>query len=145
MSIVDDFWLLHTDGASQGNPGHGGAGAILYDPAGEVQAKISKYLGKVTNNEAEYQGILEGLKKALELGVEKVHIRMDSELIVRQILGIYKVKNERLAVFFQEVKGLLAKFKAYDIEHVRREFNSEADALASKAAKEANLNKKYDF
>jgi ribonuclease HI len=70
---------------------------------------------------------------------------MDSELIVRQILGIYKVKNARLAVFFQEVKELLGKFSEYDIAHVRREFNSAADALASRAAKSANLNKKYDF
>ncbi len=131
----DDFWLLHADGASQGNPGHGGAGAIIYDPAGEVAAEISLYLGnRVTNNEAEYQGLLEGLKKARLLGAEKLRIRMDSELIVRQILGIYKVKNARLAVFFQEVKDLLAQFAAYDIQHVRREFNREADALASRAA-----------
>ncbi|UQZ87956.1 ribonuclease H [Deltaproteobacteria bacterium Smac51] len=140
----DDFWLLHADGASLGNPGHGGAGAIIYDPSGDVQAEVSLYLGdRVTNNEAEYQGLLEGLKKALELGAEKLRIRMDSELIVRQILGIYKVKNARLAVLFQEAKDLLAKFSEYDIAHVRREFNSEADALASRAAKHANLNKKY--
>ncbi len=141
----DDFWLLHADGASLGNPGPGGAGAVIYDPSGEVRAEISMYLGgRITNNEAEYQGILEGLKKALELGVEKLHIRMDSELIVRQILGIYKVKNARLAVFYQEVKELLAQFAAFDIAHVRREFNGAADALASKAAKRADLNKKYE-
>ena len=143
--MSDDFWLLHADGASLGNPGPGGAGAILYDETGQVRAEVSLYLGsRVTNNEAEYQGLLEGLKKALELGARRIQIRMDSELVVRQVLGIYKVKNSRLAVFFQEIMKLLTKFERYEIAHVRREYNSEADALASKAARSPSLNKKYD-
>ncbi|MDR2947405.1 MAG: ribonuclease HI family protein [Candidatus Adiutrix sp.] len=134
--MSDDFWLLHADGASLGNPGPGGAGAVLYDESGQARAEISLYLGsRITNNEAEYQGLLSGLKKALELGAQRLQIRMDSELVVRQVLGIYKVKNARLAVFFQEVKELLAKFDRYEIAHVRREYNSAADALASKAAR----------
>lgn len=141
----DDFWLLHADGASLGNPGPGGAGAILYDEAGQVLAEVAVYLGsRVTNNEAEYQGLLEGLKKALELGGEKIRIRMDSELVVRQILGVYKVKNARLAVFYQQVMEALRRFGEYEIAHVRREFNREADALASKAARSPQLNKKYE-
>lgn len=141
----DDFWLLHADGASLGNPGPGGAGAIIYDGAGQVLGEVSLYLGsRVTNNEAEYQGLLEGLKKALELGAEKIRIRMDSELVVRQILGIYKVKNARLAVFYQQVMETLRKFDEYEIAHVRREFNQEADALASKAARSLKLNKQYE-
>jgi len=143
--MSDDFWLLHADGASLGNPGPGGAGAVLYDETGQVRAEVSLYLGsRVTNNEAEYQGLLEGLKKALELGAQRLQIRMDSELVVRQILGIYKVKNARLAVFYQDVVKLLAKFEKFEIAHVRREYNSEADALASKAARRPALNKKYD-
>jgi Ribonuclease HI len=141
----DDFWLLHADGASLGNPGPGGAGAVLYDEAGQVLSEVAVYLGsRVTNNEAEYQGLLEGLKKALELGGEKIRIRMDSELVVRQILGIYKVKNARLAVFYQQVMEALKRFDEYEIAHVRREFNQEADALASKAARSPKLNKKYE-
>ena len=134
--MSEEKWLLHADGASVGNPGPGGAGAVVYDPEGKVRAEVSKYLGpKVTNNEAEYQGLLEGLKEALKLGVSRLSIRMDSELVVRQVLGIYKVKNERLAVYFQEVKALLKNFDSFDIAHVRREYNREADALASRAAR----------
>ena len=143
--MTDDFWLLHADGASLGNPGPGGAGAVLYDETNQVVAEVSDYLGaRVTNNEAEYQALLKGLLKARELGAKKIHIRMDSELAVRQVLGIYKVKNARLAVFFQEVMAALKYFDEYDIQHVRREYNREADALASAAAKKASLNKKYD-
>jgi ribonuclease HI len=141
----DGFWLLHADGASLGNPGPGGAGAVLYDEAGLKRGEVSKYLGaRVTNNEAEYQGLVEGLKKALDFGAVKLRIRMDSELVVRQLLGVYKVKNVRLAVFFNEAKELLSRFEALDVAHVRREYNREADALASRAAKSALLNRKYE-
>ncbi|MDR0880940.1 MAG: ribonuclease HI family protein [Candidatus Adiutrix sp.] len=134
--MSNDFWLLHADGASLGNPGAGGAGAVIYDPAGQALGEISLYLGpKVTNNEAEYQGLLAGLKKALALGAAKIRIRMDSELVVRQILGIYKVRNERLAAFFKEDHATLGLFQQYEIAHVRRELNREADALASQAAR----------
>lgn len=133
--MSDRFWLLHTDGASLQNPGPGGAGAIIYDGEGQVAAEISEYLGaRVTNNEAEYQGLLLGLKKLLTLGVRKVHIRLDSELAVRQIQGIYKVRNARLAIFFKEVQAALAQFEEYDIAHVQRELNRAADNLASTAA-----------
>ena len=134
--MADGFWLLHADGASLGNPGAGGAGAVIYDDNKQIVGEVSDYLGpKVTNNEAEYQSLLRGLLRALELGATKLSIRMDSELAVRQILGIYKVKNPRLAVFFKEVMEALGRFEKYDIAHVRREFNSEADALASRAAR----------
>ncbi len=143
--MTDGFWLLHADGASLGNPGPGGAGAVVYDDENQIRAEISLYLGsRVTNNEAEYQGLLEGLKKALDLGAEKIRIRMDSELVVRQVLGIYRVKNSRLAVFFEDVKAALRRFKDFEIAHVRREYNQEADALASRAARSPKLNKKYD-
>lgn len=136
MTVSDNYWLLHADGASLGNPGAGGAGAVIYDGDKVVLAEVSDYLGpKVTNNEAEYQGLLRGLRQALELGGRRIRIRLDSELVVRQILGIYKVKNARLAVFYEEIKELLGRFEEYEIEHVRRELNCAADALASKAAR----------
>ncbi|MDR1043515.1 MAG: ribonuclease HI family protein [Candidatus Adiutrix sp.] len=143
--MAEAYWLLHADGASLGNPGPGGAGAVLYDDQGRVRAEISLYLGpRVTNNEAEYQGLLAGLKRALELGVTHLKIRMDSELAVRQVLGVYKVKNARLAVFFKEVTASLAKFGRYEIAHVRRELNREADALASRAARRGPLDAKRE-
>ena len=134
--MADGYWLLHADGASLGNPGAGGAGAVIYDENKQIVGEVCDYLGpKVTNNEAEYQSLLRGLIRALELGATKVSIRMDSELAVRQVLGIYKVKNPRLAVFFKEVMEVLGRFEKYDIAHVRRELNGEADALASRAAR----------
>ncbi len=128
-----------------GNPGAGGAGAIIYDQQGDVAAEISEYLGsRVTNNEAEYEGLLRGLRKALDLGARKLRIRMDSELVVRQILGVYKVKNPRLALLFQQAMELLGRLESYDIQHVRRDYNRQADALASAGARQPALNKKYE-
>jgi len=135
LNFGDGFWLLHADGASLGNPGSGGAGAVIYDDQGRVAAEISQPLGPaVTNNEAEYQALLFGLEQLLALGVGKIRIRLDSELVVRQIKGEYKVKSPRLAGLFRKAMDLLAGFETYDIAHVRRELNRSADALASRAA-----------
>ena len=135
LAVSDGFWLLHADGASLGNPGSGGAGAVIYDDQGRVAAEISQPLGPaVTNNEAEYQALLLGLDRLRSLGIGKIRIRLDSELVVRQVKGEYKVKNPRLAVFFRQVMDLLAGFETYDIAHVWRELNRAADALASQAA-----------
>jgi len=133
--LSDGFWLLHADGASLGNPGAGGAGAVVYDDQGRVAAEISQHLGPaVTNNEAEYQALRLGLERLRTLGARKIRIRLDSELAVRQVRGEYRVKNPRLAVLFRQVMDLLAGFEAYDIAHVRRELNRAADALAGRAA-----------
>jgi ribonuclease HI len=129
-----DWWILNSDGAAKGNPGPAGAGAFLRDGQGRTMAEIGRFLGQATNNEAEYQGLIIGLEEALRLGCQRLHIRMDSELIVRQILGAYRVKNERLKLLFDRVTALLQRLEAYDIVHVRRELNAEADALASRAA-----------
>ena len=118
-----------------GNPGAGGAGAVIYDDQGRVAAEISQPLGPaVTNNEAEYKALLLGLDRLRTLGARKIRIRLDSELAVRQVKGEYRVKNPRLAVLFRQVMELLAGFETYDIAHVRRELNRAADALASRAA-----------
>jgi ribonuclease HI len=133
--VIDGFWLLHADGASLGNPGHGGAGAVIYDDQGRVAAEIAQPLGPaVTNNEAEYQALLLGLERLRALGARKIRVRLDSELAVRQIKGDYRVKSPRLAGLFRQVMDLLAGFEAYDIAHVRRELNRAADALAGRAA-----------
>lgn len=130
---------LHCDGASRGNPGPAAVGAVLTDVAsGESLAEISEAIGAATNNEAEYESLRLGLEKALALAKARglparIDIFMDSELVIRQLLGRYKVKNERLKPRFAAVRELLAAFESWSADHVRREFNKEADALANKA------------
>jgi ribonuclease HI len=130
----EDNWLLNTDGAARGNPGPAGAGAVLRNASGEIVAEIGKPLGVATNNEAEYMGLIVGLEAALEQGCQHIEIRLDSELVVRQIKGEYRVKNERLKPLYDRAMGLLHRFSGYDIFHVRRAQNAEADALAADAA-----------
>jgi ribonuclease HI len=127
---------LYTDGAARGNPGPAGAGAVLSDAQGSVVEELCEYLGEATNNVAEYRALLLGLKKALDLGVEEIDVLADSELMVRQLLGRYRVKNEGLRPLFQEAMGLLKKFKKYSISHIDREENSAADRMANRAIDE---------
>ena len=124
---------LHSDGGSRGNPGPAGAGAVLYDEQGNEVAALSRYLGSATNNEAEYQARLMGLAEAKRLGAERLTVKMDSELIVRQLEGRYQVKAPGLKPMYAEAKRLLQGFAAVTILHVRREFNKRADELANQA------------
>jgi ribonuclease HI len=139
MTEKKDRWTLHTDGAARGNPGPAGAGAVLRRPDGTPVAEVSRNLGTATNNEAEYMGLLEGLEAALAHGALNLSIRMDSELIVRQLAGQYKVRNERLRPLYDRALAMLHRLEAYDIVHVRRELNAEADALAARAADESRM------
>ena len=123
---------LFTDGASRGNPGQAGAGAVLYDENNRELAARSVYLGTCTNNVAEYKALLIGLEEALRLGCTELVIALDSELIVRQIQGRYKVKNETLLRLFNEVQGYLARFDTWTIAHVPRAQNARADQLANR-------------
>lgn len=126
--------LLYTDGGSRGNPGPAGAGAVLYNQeTNEVVAEISEYLGVQTNNVAEYTALLLALQQAKELEAERVHCRLDSELIVKQMNGEYKVKNEHLAKLFVQIWNLRQQFVDVTFEHVRREKNKVADQLANDA------------
>lgn len=123
---------LFTDGASRGNPGQAGAGAVLYDENSLELAAKSVYLGTCTNNVAEYKALLIGLQEALRLGCAELTIALDSELIVRQIQGRYKVKNETLLVLFNEVQKHLACLGKWSVVHVPRAQNARADQLANK-------------
>ncbi|MBI2082058.1 MAG: ribonuclease HI family protein [Deltaproteobacteria bacterium] len=127
---------LYTDGAARGNPGPAGAGAYLCDENGDTVAELCEYLGETTNNIAEYRALLLGLKKAIELGFDEIEVLADSELMVRQLLGRYRVKNEGLKPLFQEAVRLLKQFKKYSIKHVFREANLDADRLANQAVDE---------
>lgn len=122
---------LYADGASRGNPGPAAAGAFLIAENHEVLAEVSCYLGETTNNVAEYQALIVGVEQALQLGVSQLKIKMDSQLVVRQILGEYRVKHPHLIPLFEKSRGLLAKLAKYSIHYIPREENHEADRLAN--------------
>lgn len=124
-------WLLMVDGAARGNPGEAGCGAAILDENGDLVRKLSRYLGRTTNNVAEYEGLLMGLEALLQLGQKNVIVQSDSQLMVRQLNGEYRVKDEKLKVLFQRAMGLLRQFGAYRIVHVHREMNKLADRLAN--------------
>ena len=127
---------IYTDGASRGNPGEAGAGAIIYGEEGTVIKKVKKYLGTTTNNVAEYMALIIALNEALTLKGEILHLFSDSELMVRQIKGIYKVRDRKMQALWREVKKLLSQFIQYDIICIDRRKNREADELANLAIDE---------
>lgn len=133
--MEEKFAIVFADGGSRGNPGPAGAGALVKanGPEGETVGEATKFLGEATNNYAEYTSLIIGLEKALELGFDQVEVRMDSELIVKQILGQYRVKNASLKPLYMEAKNLANKFKQFKIVHIKRNLNKEADKLANQA------------
>ncbi len=120
------------DGGSRGNPGDAGAGVYLLRN-GEPWRGLYFYLGRQTNNFAEYTALLEALKYVLSHGFQSITVNADSELLVRQILGVYKVKNPGLRVQHSEAMDLIHRMKRFSIRHIPREQNKKADALANKA------------
>jgi len=124
---------LYTDGASRGNPGEAGAGIAILDEQGNELVGTGKYLGKCTNNEAEYRALLLGLAKCAEFGSGRIKVHLDSELIVKQVNGEYKVKHPNLKPLFQQAIEKLSAFVSFSVSHVRREKNSRADELANQA------------
>ena len=124
---------LFSDGASRGNPGEAGAGIAILDEQGNELVGASQYLGQCTNNEAEYRALLFGLEKCAEFGRGSLKLHLDSELIVKQIRGEYKVKHPNLKPLHKKAMQKLSGFASLRITHVRREKNSRADELANKA------------
>lgn len=122
---------VHSDGASRGNPGPAGMGVVIYDEEGQPLWRGSRFLGKTTNNVAEYSAFLWGVEKALELSAGSVKFCLDSQLIVNQIKGIYRVKHAGLKPLYNEAVEKLAGLAHYSVEHVPREENREADQLAN--------------
>ncbi len=126
--------LIHTDGAARGNPGPAGAGAILRDAdEGTVLAEIAEPLGHATNNVAEWTAVLLALEEARRLGATHVDMRMDSELVARQISGIYRVKHPDLKPIHVAAMKLLRSFEGYTVGHVPRALNKDADRLSNVA------------
>jgi ribonuclease HI len=129
-----DDLLIHIDGAARGNPGEAGFGVHVQD--GERVAELYGYLGRATNNVAEYQALLHALRYALQRGAQRIELCSDSELVVRQIKGEYKVRHEGLRPLHREALGLLERFERATVRHVPREQNRQADRLANRAVDE---------
>lgn len=126
-------FTLRTDGGARGNPGPGGAGFVIEDETGAVVRRGGRFLGTVTNNQAEYEALIWGLETALDHGVTRLRVCADSELVVHQMNGRYRVKNEGLKPLFAKAQALVRRFACTEIVHVRREMNVAADELANVA------------
>ncbi|MBI5886630.1 MAG: ribonuclease HI family protein [Deltaproteobacteria bacterium] len=124
---------INVDGASRGNPGLAGAGAVIRDRDGTVVKKLKKFLGSVTNNVAEYQALIMALEAATHLGLTDVRIYADSELMVKQINGVYKVKSVDLKPLYDKAMLLIKRLPSVKLSHIMREENSLADAMANEA------------
>ena len=129
----EHYLIAHSDGGARGNPGPAGYGVVIKDETGRKVAALSEYLGHQTNNFAEYQGLIAALEYALQHGPKALKLISDSELLVRQIKGIYKVKNATLQDLHGRAKELIAKMDWFSIGHAFREQNQEADQLANDA------------
>ena len=127
------YLVAHSDGGARGNPGPAGFGVVIQDESGHKVASLSEYLGHQTNNFAEYQGLIAALEYALKHGPKALKLVSDSELLVRQIKGIYKVKNAALQDLHARSKELIAQLDWFSIGHALREHNQEADRLANEA------------
>lgn len=127
-----DLIVVNVDGASKGNPGESGIGVAIFDKDSNLINEAYDYLGVATNNIAEYKALIFGIKLSIEYNAKRVLFKSDSELMVKQIKGEYKVKNARLKLLFAEVQSLLKKLSNWKIMHVPREENKEADLLANK-------------
>ena len=125
--------VAHSDGGARGNPGPAGYGVVIKDETGRTLASLSEYLGHQTNNFAEYQGLIAALEYAIEHGPKALKLISDSELLVRQIKGIYKVKNAVLQDLHGRAKELIAQMEWFSIGHAFREQNQDADRLANEA------------
>jgi len=123
--------IVSCDGAARGNPGPAGFGVHITDDRGTVVGELSGWLGETTNNVAEYTAAREGLRRAAELGAQRVHLRSDSQLLIEQLSGRYKVKAAHLRPLYQDVVAAMAGFDAVTLEHVPRERNRDADRLAN--------------
>jgi ribonuclease HI len=124
---------IYSDGGARGNPGPSGIGAVIIDEDGQTIAEISEYIGEATNNQAEYRAIIAGITKAKELGAENLTCYLDSELVVKQLKGEYKVKNQDLGSLFIKIHNLKQSFKIIKFIHIRRDKNAHADRLANLA------------
>ncbi|MEA2063832.1 MAG: ribonuclease HI family protein [Gemmatimonadota bacterium] len=129
---------LYTDGGSRGNPGPAGIGVLLCQKDTNYREQYCRYIGRATNNTAEYTALVEGLRLAVERGAKRVAHLSDSQLLVRQLTGRYRVKSDDLKLILYKAKDIIAGLDSFSTTHIRRELNSAADSLAGRAMDEAN-------
>ena len=127
------YLIAHTDGGARGNPGPAGYGVVIHDAQGNKVAALSQYLGHQTNNFAEYQALIGALEYAVAHGPKALKVISDSELMVRQIKGVYKVRSPALSELYQQARAMIRKLDWFEIGHVLRGENREADRLANEA------------
>lgn len=137
MASGEAEWLLMVDGAARGNPGKAGCGAAICDESGVTVQELSRYLGETTNNVAEYEALLMGLEALIALGKKNIRVQSDSQLMVRQLNGQYRVRDAKLQLLFERARSLLRHFDRCTILHVRREANKLADKLANRGIEDA--------
>lgn len=129
--------IIYTDGGARGNPGPAAIGVVIYNQSAKIVSKISKYIGDTTNNQAEYQALIEGLTEAAKLGGQGIDCYLDSELVVKQMQGKYKVREAGLKDLVMQALRLTAKFSRVDFYHIPREKNKLADKLVNEALNKA--------
>ena len=144
MSAPSGRATLFTDGGARGNPGPAGIGAVLRDASGEVIGEIARSIGHATNNVAEYTALIEGLEMAIAKEIAELDVFLDSELVVHQMKGEWKIKHANLRSLAIRAQGLMRRFDSISIAHVRREQNAEADALANQGMDAADLDRELD-
>jgi ribonuclease HI len=131
--VPEGTWVVYTDGASRGNPGPAAIGAVIIDPGGQPVHRVSQRIGHATNNVAEYRAAIAGLEAALALAARRVELRMDSELVVRQLEGRYRVRNPALKKLFARLEELRSRFDSFQARAIPRSGNRQADQLANAA------------
>jgi ribonuclease HI len=129
-------YRANIDGGSRGNPGPASYGVVVRDPTGDIVAKLKKYIGRMTNNVAEYYGLIAALDYVQSQGIKALRIESDSELLVKQMRGLYKVRSPELQPLYERARKMAAALESFRIDHVYREQNREADALANEALDE---------
>jgi ribonuclease HI len=129
----DPGLAIYIDGASRGNPGPAGVGVVIFGPEGETLMEEHLYIGEATNNVAEYRALLHALQKAREMGATRIQVFTDSELLFRQMEGLYRVRNSKLVALFQGAISLSKDFQRFKLRHIRRSENKRADLLANLA------------
>lgn len=136
-----DFLIVNVDGASRGNPGKAGIGIAIYDKDLNLVKEVSEYIGIATNNVAEYKAMIFGIKESIRHNAQETLFKTDSELLVKQVMGKYRVKSIQLMYLFTEVQSLLKRLPKWRIEHIPREENKKADMLANKGIEISIKNK----
>lgn len=132
-TLKNNCLMLYTDGCCKGNPGPAGIGVVIKDSRKKILKELSEYIGEATNNIAEYSALIRGLEAAGDLGAEDIKVFMDSELVVKQLSGEYRVKDDGMKELFHRALEVLKDFRSFEIKHIDRSKNKEADKLANRA------------